>query len=117
MPNTITATPSYFQDQLSRDIYFRKRLQQHLMRQALVVMAEPVATPNHAERLTLAKNVVADGAESFVNRMSFVLVNHANLNNSVSIVDGVVATAVTDANLLAAVADMWNTLSGVPSGA
>lgn len=116
MPNSITATPSYYQDQLSRDERFRRRIQQHLMNQALVVMAEALNVPNHTERIAYAKLIVADGAESFASRAAFVIVNHASINTTINIADGNITTSITDVNLLAAINSMWNTLAGVPSG-
>ena len=116
MPNSITATPSYYQDQLSRDERFRRRVQQHLMNHALTIMAEPLNTPNHTQRLILAKSIVSDGTESFATRVAFVIVNHANINTTITIADGNITTSVTDVNLLAAISSMWNVLSGIESG-
>jgi hypothetical protein len=116
MPNTITATEGFYQDQLSRSVSFLTRLKQQLVTVATSVKAEAQATPFHQARTNFANLVLGDPV-GYAARCAPVIVSLANLVGTVSIVDGEASTGVTDAALLSQVTSSWNLLAGVDTGA
>lgn len=116
MPNTVTASPTYYAEQLSKDVRFILKVQQVIMSYSLTVMAEALNTPNHAERLALAKSILNGNSSHYAAIIALVVVHHANLNALITITDGHVNTGATDGQLLAAITGQWNIYSGVPSG-
>ena len=116
MPNTITASQSYYQKQLAMDAKFVEKVQQHIINYALTVMSEALNTTHHATRLTLARSILGGNSDQFARIISMVVVNHANVNASISIIDGNVISSVTDGLLLAAIGAQWNVYAGIESG-
>lgn len=116
MPNVVTATISYYQEQLARDERFIRRLQNRMMNYAIVVMGEALTTANHDKRVAFAQSV-RQSPEHSARLAAFIMVTGAGFNNSFTINDGVPSTTLDDTQLLTQVTNMWDTLSGVETGA
>lgn len=116
MPNSITASPTYYGHQLSNDDRFIQKVQQVIVNYALVVMAEALNVANHSVRVTLAKSILGGNSLNHARIIAPIVVNHANLSSTITIIDGVVNNTANDAQLLAAITAQWNMYAGIESG-
>jgi hypothetical protein len=104
------------QQGLARDINFIGRIGYAMGKNALLVKAEPLATPGHAKRVVYATVVLSNPILSAASA-AMSLVGTALLTAATTSVSGggdpVYTSNITDANLLQAVQDNWNIWAGV----
>lgn len=86
---------------------FLDRVQYAIVSQALVIKAESVGIANHAQRQAMANGVLVI-PQTWAALMCVGIVGSVNLQGTVTIVNGVASTSVTDAALLSQVATLWN---------
>ena len=93
------------------DQTFLDRIKIGLCEAAEQVLAEPLATPHHADRVVLAKKVV-EGNEFAVNAAAVTLVGC----NADAIDVNEPDKGLSDTAIAAATAAQWNTLAGISTG-
>jgi hypothetical protein len=109
------ANDSFTQQRLAADATFQGRVRAALATVAWQVLNEDPATPNHANRLTYARNVITNltfGAQT----ASPWLVERPNLRafeTSYDFESGTVVTAAADADIESQIATDWDVLAGV----
>ncbi len=104
-------------DQLSalgNDQKFQQRVKSLLVQQAGAVYIEDPNTPNHAQRIAYAKQIL-QGSVNFIN-VAQVLVNRTNLVGSTityNFTSGNIVTDATDGAIASQITTDWNMLAGV----
>lgn len=103
---------SLITQQVARHSRFQNRVQFYMVKGAVAVLAEAIATEGHASRVSYA-NEVLDGTASVLQHAT------AALTNSTLFAAATLEQAdhgITDSDLEFAVNEMWNAMSGVETG-
>jgi hypothetical protein len=102
------------QMQLAHDSSFLNRVQYLMTQDAIAVLTEVNTTPSHNLRVQLAHQVLSNPGQA-ASAASVAIVGSVNLVAADTTVnaDGTVTTDATDAAILAQIATLWNSLSGV----
>jgi len=106
---------SKLQALLGGDPAFTDRVASLMRDYARVVLAEALATAQHAARANYAK-LIMQGSGSTIAAAAAFLATTTNVKNTISYEDTGITTTVTDASLDSQIQSSWNAMAGIETG-